>query len=277
MEAYAAAKAKLFERCKISVLSADSLYLPIIKKGVKGKLVTCSAFSREESYRAEKIRMSGQLGVDYELVSDRARVQIRCPIPGHFTVMNTMQAAACALELGFGAAAVKEALGSLLGIRGRMERVRLGHAADFTVFIDYAHTPDALEKLLRTAKDFGGEGQRVVVVFGCGGDRDKTKRPVMGGMAAKMGDIAIFTSDNPRTEDPEQIMREMEEGVEPGDKYLKLADRYEAIKTAVMLAEPRDIILLAGKGHEDYHIVGTEKLPFNDKAVVKEFFEKFNR
>ena len=99
----------------------------------------------------------------------------------------------------------------------------------------------------------------------------------MGGIASKRGDIAIFTSDNPRTEDPEQILREMEEGVEPGDKYLKIADRHEAIKTAVMLAEPGDIILLAGKGHEDYQIVGTEKLPFNDKSVVKEYFEKFNR
>ena len=99
----------------------------------------------------------------------------------------------------------------------------------------------------------------------------------MGGMASKRADVAIFTSDNPRTEDPEQILREMEEGVEAGNRYLKICDRHEAIKTAVMLAEPRDIILLAGKGHEDYQIVGTEKLPFNDKAVVKEFFEKFNR
>ena len=99
----------------------------------------------------------------------------------------------------------------------------------------------------------------------------------MGGMASKRADIAIFTSDNPRTEDPEAILREMEGGVEAGDRYLKISDRNEAIKTAVMLAEPRDIILLAGKGHEDYQIIGTEKLPFNDKAVVKEYFEKFNR
>ena len=96
-------------------------------------------------------------------------------------------------------------------------------------------------------------------------------------MAAEMADIAIFTSDNPRTEDPEQILREMEAGVEAGDRYLKITDRHEAIKTAVMLAEPRDIILLAGKGHEDYQIIGTEKLPFNDKTIVKEWFEKFNR
>ena len=99
----------------------------------------------------------------------------------------------------------------------------------------------------------------------------------MGGMAAKMADVAIFTSDNPRTEEPEQILREMEAGVESGDKYLKITDRHEAIKTAVMLAEPRDIILLAGKGHEDYQIIGTEKHHFNDKEVIKEWFEKFGR
>ena len=99
----------------------------------------------------------------------------------------------------------------------------------------------------------------------------------MGGMAAKMADVAIFTSDNPRTENPEQILREMEEGVESGDKYLKITDRHEAIKTAVMLAEPRDIILLAGKGHEDYQIIGTEKHHFNDKEVIKELFNQFNR
>ncbi len=272
MEAYAAAKAKLFERCKISVLSADSLYLPIIKKGVKGKLVTCSAFSREESYRAEKIRMSGQLGVDYELVSDRARVQIRCPIPGHFTVMNTMQAAACALELGFGAAAVKEALGSLLGIRGRMERVRLGHAADFTVFIDYAHTPDALEKLLRTAKDFGGEGQRVVVVFGCGGDRDKSKRPLMGAVAERYADCAIVTSDNSRSEDPEQIIEEILSGMK--ERPTVIVDRAEAIRYAVLRAKPKDVILLAGKGHEQYELRRDGKIPFSEKEIVLKAFEE---
>jgi UDP-N-acetylmuramoyl-L-alanyl-D-glutamate--2,6-diaminopimelate ligase len=146
-----------------------------------------------------------------------------------------------------------------------------------TAVVDFAHTPDALENIINTIDELRTDGQRLIIVCGCGGDRDKTKRPIMGGMASKMGDVAIFTSDNPRTEDPEQILREMEEGVEAGNKYLKIADRHEAIKTAVMLAEPRDIILLAGKGHEDYQVVGTEKLPFNDKAVVKEWFEKFNR
>ena len=143
--------------------------------------------------------------------------------------------------------------------------------------VDFAHTPDALENTIRAIEDIRREGQRLIVVCGCGGDRDKTKRPVMGGMAAKMADIAIFTSDNPRTEEPEQILREMEAGVEAGDKYLKITDRHEAVKTAVMLAERGDIILLAGKGHENYQIIGTEKQPFSDKEVVKGWFEKFGR
>jgi len=275
MEAYAAAKAKLFERCKISVLSADSLYLPLIKKGVKGRLVTCSACSSGETYHAEKIRMSGQLGVDYELVSDRARVQIRCPIPGHFTVMNTMQAAACALDLGFGAAAVKAALGSLLGIKGRMERVRLGHAADFTVFIDYAHTPDALEKLLRTAKDFGGEEQRIVVVFGCGGDRDKSKRPLMGAVAERYADCAIVTSDNSRSEEPTQIIKEILSGMK--HTPVVIVDRAEAIRYAVLRARPKDVILLAGKGHEEYELNRDGKIPFSEREIVLKAFEERER
>jgi UDP-N-acetylmuramoyl-L-alanyl-D-glutamate--2,6-diaminopimelate ligase len=160
-------------------------------------------------------------------------------------------------------------------VSGRFETVLAKDGT--TAVVDFAHTPDALENIINTIDELRQSGQRLIVVCGCGGDRDRTKRPVMGGMAAKRADVAIFTSDNPRTENPEDIIREMEEGVESGDKYLKIADRHEAIKTAVMLAEPRDIILLAGKGHEDYQIVGTEKLPFNDKAIVKEFFEKFNR
>ena len=166
-------------------------------------------------------------------------------------------------------------LSMLRPVSGRFETVIAKDGT--TAVVDFAHTPDALENIIKTIDELRQSGQRLIVVCGCGGDRDKSKRPVMGGMAAKMADIAIFTSDNPRTEDPEQILREMEAGVESGDKYLKITDRHEAIKTAVMLAEPRDIILLAGKGHEDYQIIGTEKHHFNDKEVIKEWFEKFGR
>ena len=195
---------------------------------------------------------------------------------GEFQIMNSLEAIAAAELVGIDALESARTLESVGLISGRLERVS-NESDDIDVFIDYAHTPDALENIINTIDELRQACQRLIVVCGCGGDRDKTKRPVMGGMAAKMADIAIFTSDNPRTENPEDIIREMEEGIESGDKYLKIADRHEVIKTAVMLAEPRDIILLAGKGHEDYQIIGNEKLPFNDKTIVKEYFEKFNR
>lgn len=275
MEAYAAAKSKLFSRCRISILNADSLYLPLIQKGVAGKLVTCSAYSAKETYHTEQIRMNGLIGVDYELISRNARLRIQCPIPGHFTVMNTMQAAICALELGFGAASVKSALGSLLGIRGRMERIKLGHEADFSVLIDYAHTPDALEKLLRTARDFCTDGQRVVVVFGCGGDRDKSKRPLMGAVAERYADCVIVTSDNSRSEDPMQIIAEILSGMNSAP--LVIPNRADAIRHAVLEARPKDFILLAGKGHEEYELTRHGKTPFSEREIVLEAFEEKKR
>ncbi len=194
---------------------------------------------------------------------------------GRFNAYNLLTVYGAAVLLGFEKEEVLAHLSMLRPVSGRFETVLAKDGT--TAIVDFAHTPDALENIINTIDELRTQGQRLIVVCGCGGDRDKTKRPVMGGMASKRADVAIFTSDNPRTEDPEQILREMEEGVESGNRYLKICDRYEAIKSAVMLAEPRDIILLAGKGHEDYQIVGTEKLPFNDKSVVKEIFEKFNR
>ena len=202
-------------------------------------------------------------------------VEVFVQFIGKFNASNLLAVYGTACLLGKRPEEVLTVLSMLRPVNGRFDAVHSPQG--FTAIVDYAHTPDALENIINTIDELRNNGQRLIVVCGCGGDRDKTKRPVMGGMASKRGDIAIFTSDNPRTEDPEQILREMEEGVEPGDKYLKITDRHEAIKTAVMLAEPGDIILLAGKGHEDYQIVGTEKLPFNDKSVVKEYFAKFNR
>ena len=194
---------------------------------------------------------------------------------GRFNAYNLLTVYGTAVLLGFEPEDILAHMSILHPVNGRFETVV---AKDGTMaVVDFAHTPDALENIIRTIDELRQNGQRLIVICGCGGDRDKSKRPIMGGMTAKMADIAIFTSDNPRTEDPEQILREMEEGVEVGDKYLKITDRHEAIKTAVMLAEPRDIILLAGKGHEDYQIIGTEKHHFNDKEEVKGWFDKFGR
>jgi UDP-N-acetylmuramoyl-L-alanyl-D-glutamate--2,6-diaminopimelate ligase len=221
-------------------------------------------------FRAKVIEMMVE-GMELRIDDKEVWVQFL----GRFNAYNLLTVYGAAVLLGFDKEAVLTHLSMLRPVSGRFETVVAKDGT--TAIVDFAHTPDALENIINTIDELRNNGQRLIVVCGCGGDRDKTKRPVMGGMASKRADVAIFTSDNPRTEDPEQILREMEEGVEAGDKYLKIADRHEAIKTAVMLAEVGDIILLAGKGHEDYQIVGTEKLPFNDKRVVKEYFEKFNR
>ena len=145
-------------------------------------------------------------------------------------------------------------------------------SAPYSVIIDYAHTPDALEKVLQTVEEIRRPGQQLFVLCGCGGDRDKTKRPEMAQIAVKYATTAILTSDNPRHEDPDAILDDMVAGLAPGDRYLRIADRAEAIRTAAMLAKPGDILLLAGKGHETYQIVGDVKHHFDDKEEALRAF-----
>ena len=140
--------------------------------------------------------------------------------------------------------------------------------------VDYAHTPDALENVLQTIEEVRQDQQRLIVVCGCGGDRDKTKRPEMAAIATKYATTAIFTSDNPRTESAEAILDDMVQGVEGAKNWLRITDRREAIRTATMLAQPKDIILVAGKGHEDYQIIGTEKYHFDDREEVRNAFNQ---
>ena len=252
-----------------ALVNADDRNGEVMLQNTKASRYTLS-LQRMADFRAKVVEMMVE-GMELRIDNKEVWVQFL----GLFNAYNLLTVYGTAVLLGFDKEEVLAHLSMLRPVSGRFETVLANDGT--TAVVDFAHTPDALENIINTIDELRQSGQRMIVVCGCGGDRDRTKRPVMGGMAAKRADIAIFTSDNPRTEEPEQILREMEEGVEAGDKYLKIADRHEAIKTAVMLAEPRDIILLAGKGHEDYQIIGTEKLPFNDKAIVKEFFEKFNR
>ena len=252
-----------------ALVNADDRNGEVMLQNTKASRYTLS-LQRMADFRAKVIEMMVE-GMELRIDNKEVWVQFL----GRFNAYNLLTVYGTAVLLGFEKEEVLAHLSMLRPVSGRFETVLAKDGT--TAVVDFAHTPDALENIINTIDELRQSGQRLIVVCGCGGDRDRTKRPVMGGMAAKRADIAIFTSDNPRTENPEDIIREMEEGVEAGDKYLKIADRHEAIKTAVMLAEPRDIILLAGKGHEDYQIIGTEKLPFNDKAIVKEFFEKFNR
>jgi UDP-N-acetylmuramoyl-L-alanyl-D-glutamate--2,6-diaminopimelate ligase len=155
-----------------------------------------------------------------------------------------------------------------MGVPGRVEQVQLKPDQDISVIVDYAHTPDSLENLLKAARPF--VKGRLICVFGCGGDRDRTKRPKMGAIAANLSDWAIVTSDNPRTENPERILEDILEGIPDTVEPLVICDRAEAIRTAILQAKPGDSVLIAGKGHEDYQILGTEKVHFDDREQARE-------
>jgi UDP-N-acetylmuramoyl-L-alanyl-D-glutamate--2,6-diaminopimelate ligase len=194
---------------------------------------------------------------------------------GRFNAYNMLTVYGAARLLGFDEEDVLCAMSTLRSVSGRLEFVRAKDST--TAIIDYAHTPDALENVLRTIHEFRRGTSRIITICGCGGDRDRTKRPEMASIAVKYSDLAIFTSDNPRTESPSAILHDMEEGIEAGSRYMKFEERAEAIKTAVMLSAPGDILLVAGKGHENYQIVGTERLPFNDREQVEKWFSTFGR
>jgi UDP-N-acetylmuramoyl-L-alanyl-D-glutamate--2,6-diaminopimelate ligase len=189
---------------------------------------------------------------------------VELPLIGDFNIANALGAAAAAYALGLSLDAIASRLASVPQVPGRLEAV---HTQPM-VLRDYAHTPDALERALTAVRPF--TRGRLIVVFGAGGDRDKGKRPEMGGIAERLADYAIVTSDNPRTEDPERILDEIEAGMPPGKERARIEDRREAIAHALSIASPDDVVLLAGKGHETYQIRGTEKLPFDERAIVAE-------
>jgi len=191
--------------------------------------------------------------------------EVSLPLPGEFNIANALAAAAVALGLGCPLDEVVERLASAPQVPGRMERLA---SAPFTVLRDYAHTPDALERALEALRPL--TPGRLIVLFGCGGDRDRAKRPIMGRLAAARADLTVITSDNPRTENPEAIIDEIMSGLPPAAPHLRLADRREAIRTALDAAQPGDTVLLAGKGHETYQVIGTQKLPFDEREIVTE-------
>ena len=193
------------------------------------------------------------------------------PIPGLFSVFNAMGAVGMAQAIGIQLPAIKQGLESMTSVSGRLEAV--GSHLPYSIFVDYAHTPDALENVLKTVCDFAKK--RVICVFGCGGDRDRAKRPIMGEIAGRYSDLAIITSDNPRNEDPMAIIETIEEGVKrSGVKYVVIENRRQAIAHAISVAEPDDVILIAGKGHENYQEINGTRYHFDDKETVKELLEE---
>ena len=188
--------------------------------------------------------------------------------------MNTLEAAACALELGMRPTIVSQSIASITGIDGRMEKIDVGVEADFSVFIDYAHTPDAFENILNSVNKFKNHDQKIKLLFGCGGDRDKLKRPIMGEIATRLSDFVIITSDNCRSEEPQKIISDILGGVQGRSNYIVITDRAEAIENIILNAERGDIIILAGKGHESYDISRAGRIPFSEKQIVMTAIKK---
>lgn len=230
---------------------------------------------REAAIRAEDVQLSVG-GTDFTLVVEGTRHRVSAPMIGAFNVTNMLAAASCGLALGLDGAAIARGLGEAPPVPGRFEFINEGQP--FSVVVDYAHTPDALERVLRTARRLCGG--RLIVVFGCGGERDRTKRPIMGKAAGDCCDFAIVTNDNPRGEDPALIARQVVEGILrsalKSNRYHVVLDRRQAIDQAIHMAAPGDVVIIAGKGHEDYQDVGTTLLPFDDRATARESLRTLN-
>jgi UDP-N-acetylmuramoyl-L-alanyl-D-glutamate--2,6-diaminopimelate ligase len=208
-------------------------------------------------------------GVSGILHTPLGEAAFRSPLVGQFNLSNLLAAVGAALHLGVDLPTLVAQLSLFPGVPGRMERVLLENGRqDISVIVDYAHTPDSLENLLKAARPF--ISGKAICVFGCGGDRDRTKRPLMGKIAAQLADIVFVTSDNPRTEDPGQILQDILAGIPASVKPIVIGDRAQAIRMAIQTAQPGDGVLIAGKGHEDYQILGTEKIHFDDREQAKE-------
>ena len=271
-ENYFAAKASLMKRTKCAIVNFDDEYMG--RLGVMFpdvKTVLCSADASNAALAdvcALRYASHGGDGVEYVYFSERAVFRIKSSMIGRYTVMNTMQAAACAVHLGVSLMTVKEAIEEFRGAEGRMMRCEK-HELCPEVIIDYAHTPQSLASALEAVREIS-DGRRVVVLFGCGGDRDRTKRPMMAEKAQKYADFVIITSDNPRYEDPDCIIDDILSGIDTSKPYCVIKDRREAIGYALSVFGEESIVLLAGKGHEKYEICGGEKKPFDEEAIVSE-------
>ncbi len=265
MENYLNVKKRLFSLCDRCVVNIDDEYGTQVLEACTGEVTTYSIRSNESSYVAKNLRKRVD-GVDFEMLGDGVIGRVRLKIPGDFSVYNALAAGSCVLSMGFDFHDVIKAMCHLESPKGRAEIVDVGDR-DFTVVIDYAHTPDGLENILRALRSTV-EG-RLVTLFGCGGDRDKGKRPLMGGIAADFSDYVIVTSDNPRTEDAGEIINDILVGMkESKTPYTVIENRIKAIEYAILNAQPGDVILLAGKGHETYQIIGNQTIRLDEREVV---------
>ena len=276
MEEYLAAKGKLFaglglkpakQRRKFAIINNDDPHAGELMDMTRASVITYG-IKQTADVRAVDVGVTAD-GARFILKYTDREIPVNLKLTGLFNVYNALAAIAVGLVEGIRAETVIRALERIPGIAGRFERVEAGQ--DFTVIVDYSHTPDSLENCLKTAREL--TAGRIITVFGCGGDRDRTKRPLMGEIAGRLSDFTIVTSDNPRSEDPQEIIN----GIIPGlaktaapGKYREIADRREAIFTAIREAQSRDVVIIAGKGHEDYQIIGDNVIHFDDREAARE-------
>ncbi|MDP4168982.1 MAG: UDP-N-acetylmuramoyl-L-alanyl-D-glutamate--2,6-diaminopimelate ligase [Bacillota bacterium] len=276
MEEYKHSKGLLFSQLgntfqvnspKFAILNADDPASEGYKKGTAAHIITYAIDSTAD-IQAENIQMNS-FGTSFDLVIPDGRYPVSMQLIGKFSVYNVLASIGAALASGIPVSQIISSIETVSGVSGRFELVTAGQ--DFTVIVDYAHTPDSLENVLKTIVQFAKN--KIFVVVGCGGDRDRTKRPLMAGISCKYATDPIFTSDNPRSEDPIDILHEMEKGA-IGEKYILIPDRREAIEYAIGKASEGDVVLIAGKGHETYQIIGSKVTDFDDRIVAKEAIEK---
>ena len=282
LEEYGRAKRSLFEllaaspkRRRTAVVNGDD---PWGSRMVAGLELEVLSFGLGAANRVRAARFTSSLdGIHMHVETPRGGLDVDSPLIGEHNVMNLLGAVGVGIGLGLEPPVIARALGGVSAVPGRFEQVRAGQP--FLVIVDYAHTPDALDRVLATARKI--TAGRLGVVFGCGGDRDRTKRPIMGAIAARLADRVWITSDNPRSENPDAIIEEIEKGVRSvcaaPERYAMVADRRSAIFTALSWATTGDVIVIAGKGHETYQIVGADILPFDDRAVARDFLVERRR
>ena len=262
MEAYCDAKAELFRRCDRAVLNRDDEWFDRMVAGATCEVLTTSV-KDAAGLKAENLELLSD-GICFTAVMGEKKVQVRLPIPGKFTVYNALTVLGVAVQLGLSLEEAAEALTTAQGVKGRVEVVPTP-GQPFTVLVDYAHTPDGLENVLSSVRGFC-KG-RLIAVFGCGGDRDPIKRPIMGAIGVKLADHTIITSDNPRTEDPMAIIRDITANLDEGSWEI-IEDRRKAIRYAMDIAKKDDIIVLAGKGHETYQEINGVKYHLDEREEV---------
>jgi len=270
MNRYFAAKRVLFDSLLLpdgyAILNADDDRAAGIATSTRGQVWTYG-IDRPADIRARDVALSLD-GTRFHVDSPAGAFEMKTPLLGRFNVSNLLAAFGASLALGIPPETAIAGLVSLTGVPGRLERVAAGQ--DFTVVVDYAHTDDALKNLLETVRELGP--RRIITVFGCGGDRDRTKRPLMGAVASRLSDVVVVTSDNPRSEPPEAILEEIQRGMNGtrGAERHVIVDRREAIGRALEMARPGDAVVIAGKGHEAYQVLRDRTIPFDDRQVARE-------